>query len=543
MGGLMSGNRFVWYWMGVLVAALGVMRLVWNEFPDLQIDNFLSLVLSLTSGVVDIVKDLFEEPLQRFLDWVLQYWGVRLWLQYHWVYAFALLQLFLGNYAVAQGGGRVRLFTSFLFAIVFGVLTGTVDLSHPSVLFYPLAGSFLFAALGGARAASVFGLVALGGAVYLATSAPTMSLFPGLTKSFGLAALIAASVAAGLFLAIRGLPRAPESNDGRNVGRQMGVNILVVLLTAATLLTLSWLSYRLKSPTTPFASNGGFRDCKEAYCPEMKAIPADTFDMGSDDAEIAFAKSLGATDEMVKDEKGKRKVTVRAFAMSVTEVTREQFEAFVKERPYKPEGFCWGIDDKQKFEFGGLRRWDNPGFPQEGDHPAVCVTWHDAKAYAAYLTRMTGHRYRLPSEAEWEYAARAGTATSRYWGQENAEACKFANVADATAVAALGWDPAKNFPCADGFVYTAPVGRFQPNAFGLHDMLGNVWEWTEDCYNNSYIGAPSNGSAWLTGDCSLRVIRGGSWYGDPRIVRSAIRVRDDATYRNYDSGFRVARTD
>jgi formylglycine-generating enzyme required for sulfatase activity len=189
--------------------------------------------------------------------------------------------------------------------------------------------------------------------------------------------------------------------------------------------------------------------------------------------------------------------------------------------------------------------WRDPGFSQGGNHPVVCVNWNDAKAYVRWLSQKTGKTYRLPTEAEWEYAARAGTSAPRYWGHDNSSGCRNANLADFSAASALNWDKNNQqqvFQCTDGYVYTAPVAQFQANAFGLNDMLGNVWEWTEDCYNTSYNGAPTTGSAWLTGDCSRRVSRGGSWYVNPWLVRAASRDRVTASYRSNHLGFRVSRT-
>lgn len=155
--------------------------------------------------------------------------------------------------------------------------------------------------------------------------------------------------------------------------------------------------------------------------------------------------------------------------------------------------------------------------------------------------KQTGKNYRLPSEAEWEYAARAGTSSARFWGDNPDDACTFANVADKTFQ--------QKFPnwqvhnCTDGYVYTAPVGKFAENKFKLQHTLGNVWEWTEDCWHENYDGAPNDGSAWVEdGDCSRRVIRGGSWNNKPRNVRSANRNRNNTDNRNNNVGFRLAQS-
>ena len=160
----------------------------------------------------------------------------------------------------------------------------------------------------------------------------------------------------------------------------------------------------------------------------------------------------------------------------------------------------------------------------------INVTWDDAQAYVSWLSQQTGARYRLLSEAEWEYVARAGSRTARYWGESELGQCRNAN----------GEDPYVS--CSDGYLATAPVGSFAPNVFGLYDVIGNVYEWTQDCWNGSYAGAPTDGSAWQSGDCSGRVPRGGSWVSFPRNLRSASRGRARSVFREDFYGFRVART-
>ena len=201
------------------------------------------------------------------------------------------------------------------------------------------------------------------------------------------------------------------------------------------------------------------------------------------------------------------------------------------------------------------RDWRNPGFGQSGRHPVVCIGWNDAQAYAAWLSRKTSEEYRLPSESEWEYAARASTVTARYWGDgESGQHCRHANSADSSLrQSSSDWpdwlDQSSWTSCQDGHVHTAPVGSFAPNRWGLHDMLGNVDEWTGDCYMpyrsrtlRGYAEAPADGSAWEDGDCDLRRLRGGSWYFGPKSLRSASRslgrIEDHITN---DIGFRVVR--
>ena len=155
----------------------------------------------------------------------------------------------------------------------------------------------------------------------------------------------------------------------------------------------------------------------------------------------------------------------------------------------------------------------------------INVSWEDAQAYVAWLAKKTGKPHRLLSEAEWEYAARAGTTTRYPWGDE--PGTNRANFRDSGSQ----WSE-----------QTAPVGSFDPNKFGLYDMIGNVWEWVQDCWNESYKGAPADGRAWESGNCGLRVVRGGSWFNLPENARAAYRNRFAPGYRNSNSGFRVTRT-
>lgn len=241
-----------------------------------------------------------------------------------------------------------------------------------------------------------------------------------------------------------------------------------------------------------------FRDCKD--CPEMVWLPSGSFTMGSakpDDARIS-------------DEAPPHPVTIAyRLAMARHPVTYAQWDACVADggcRRYRPDDLGWG----------------------RGDRPVVMVNWDDAKAYVAWLAQRTKQPYRLPSEAEWEYAARAGTSTSRYWGDE------------------IGSNQANCDGCGsewDGKM-TAPVGSFAPNPWGLHDMLGNVWQWVEDCYREDYRTAPNNGRpVWLFNQgCSTgRVMRGGAWLFKPRFVRAAQRMRNDPLTRYNIIGFRVVR--
>ncbi len=263
-----------------------------------------------------------------------------------------------------------------------------------------------------------------------------------------------------------------------------------------------------------------FRDCPE--CPEMVVVPAGSYRMGSPSYEQGRQENEGPVHE----------VTIAApFAIGVYEVTVAEFGRFVDETGYSAGSSC------RTYDSGADRDWRNPGFRQSGRHPVACVSWNDAQAYAAWLSRKTGEEYRLPSESQWEYAARAGTSAARPWGEGESGQCRHANGADESAKENYPW--VRVASCRDGHERTAPVGSFGANGWGLHDMLGNVWEWTEDCWNDSYAGAPSDGSAWEFGNCARRVLRGGSW---TTILRAADRVWSTAGFRNFRYGFRVART-
>ena len=198
---------------------------------------------------------------------------------------------------------------------------------------------------------------------------------------------------------------------------------------------------------------------------------------------------------------------------------------------------CYVYDERRRrWYWRRESNWRDPLIDQTDAHPVVCVSWLDAKAYVRWLSGETGETYRLLSEAEWEYVARAGTSTARYWGESQAGQCRYANGADS------GTDyPRRWVGCDDGYEKTAPVGSFAANAFGLHDVMGNVWEWVEDPYRRNYRDAPSDGSVW-EGGSSSKMLRGGGWYSEPARLRSAYRGDDGLGDRYSSYGFRVART-
>jgi len=298
-----------------------------------------------------------------------------------------------------------------------------------------------------------------------------------------------------------------------------------------------------KLNATPVATSGHapgstFRDCAE--CPEMLVIPAGKFIMGSSAEEKSWAASHAGSADGVADEAPQHEVSVPSFAIGTYDVTRGEYAAFVRETRHSAGDGC-GIDG---FEWKKQvdKSWQDPGYHQTDRDPVVCVSWQDAKAYIAWLNGKVPQRpsasgdgpYRLPSESEWEYAARAGTSTRFSWGDNDAAASDHA------------WYKSNS----DG--QSHPVGLKLANAFGLYDMVGNVWQWTKDCYDNTYAPAPADGRANETpsgdihahdsqGKCLL-VDRGSSWMLPPWALRSATRERNPSDYRDTVMGFRVAKT-
>jgi len=268
-----------------------------------------------------------------------------------------------------------------------------------------------------------------------------------------------------------------------------------------------------------------FRDCPT--CPLMKALPPGAFAQGAAQSQ-ADATPL---------EKPQHVVNISyPLGMGVYEITVGEFREFATATHHKSAG-CQRYDGT--WQASSELNWNNVGYAQAATHPVACVSWRDAREYAAWLSHQTGQRYRLPSDSEWEYAARAGSAAPRPWTTHTEAACSDANVADQTAAQQYpGW---KVHPCSDGYVYSSPVGSFQPNEFGLYDMLGNVFEWVQDCWHPDYEGAPADGSAWLSGDCSQRDMRGGSWFTTPSLVSASARNRFEDTYRSNSVGFRLVR--
>jgi len=306
-----------------------------------------------------------------------------------------------------------------------------------------------------------------------------------------------------------------------------------------------------KRNAAPRVAGTIFRDC--TACPEMVVIPAGSFTMGSSAEEKSWAATHGGSKEAVADEAPQHQVSLPSFGLAKYDVTRGEYAAFARETGYPAGDGCGRGRAIFKWDKDPKLNWENPGYTQNDRDPVVCVSWHDAHAYIAWLNGKThgggeasaDGPYRLPSEAEWEYAARAGTTTKFYWGDDDSAA-----PSHTWFNANSGCQNIKGLYCDHG--QTHPVGAKPPNGFGLYDMAGNVWQWTEDCYDNSYAGIPTDGRANQAastdpkakdnqGNC-LRVDRGGSWMFPAWLLRPATRERNPAEYRNNIMGFRVART-
>ncbi len=287
-----------------------------------------------------------------------------------------------------------------------------------------------------------------------------------------------------------------------------------------------------------------YRDC--ADCPDMVVVPAGVFVMGTPSA----AANVGLPETPASERASwlaETTATVvhlpHAFAMGRREITRGEFARFITDSGYEPKAGCRTLDATSgRYRPDRTRTWLNPARPAipEEAHPVSCVSHADAQAYAQWLARKTGKAYRLPSEAEWEYAARAGSPTVFPWGDDPAAGCRDANAYDLGAADTLKLNVSA-LACRDGFADVAPVGRFHANAYGLQDMLGNVAEWTLDCMTDSYVGRPADARPWIwVGGCAEHVVRGGGWNSPSGQLRSAARSAALADERNDALGFRVA---
>ncbi|MCY2952401.1 MAG: formylglycine-generating enzyme family protein [Planctomycetota bacterium] len=288
---------------------------------------------------------------------------------------------------------------------------------------------------------------------------------------------------------------------------------------------------------------------------KLVQIPAGKFLMGSPDEEkkaavkeaVAAGISEAQASKAFEDETEHEVTISKPFYMGITHVTVDQFAAFVKDSGYKTEAEKdWGAigfeikDGKLDFKRVDGCSWRNPSFDQKGDHPVVQVSWNDAKAFCDWLSKKSGKTVVLPTEAQWEYACRAGTKTAYPWGDNRDDGKGCANCSDQSLKKKIpnhqkGW---AFFSWDDGFVFTSPVASFKANAFGLYDMNGNAWQWCQDRYGDYEKGAATDPTGANTG--ALRVLRGGSWHLNPGFCRSAYRIGDDPVNRIGGIGFRVA---
>ncbi|MDH7973234.1 formylglycine-generating enzyme family protein [Sphingomonas sp. AR_OL41] len=274
-----------------------------------------------------------------------------------------------------------------------------------------------------------------------------------------------------------------------------------------------------------------FREARDT--PQLVVVPAGHVMLGSTEAET---KREGRPAAVAAFERPQREVAFeRPFAVGKFHVTRREFAAFVRATKRPMHGCVVVIDGK--WSDGPQPGFDyrHVGHVQRDDEPALCVNWDDANAYVAWLSAKTGARYRLLSEAEWEYAARGGTTTARWWGDDVAALCTHANGGDRNYAATMPADKGANLGCSDGFARTSPVGHFPPNPFGLYDMLGNAWQWVADCFT------PVPGAPAPPGPCAGRSIRGGSWHNGAASLRPAVRFSLPPTMRSSSLGFRVMR--
>jgi sulfatase modifying factor 1 len=334
------------------------------------------------------------------------------------------------------------------------------------------------------------------------------------------------------------------------------------ILLAVSCILCGWMTTLPPARAQTPAPGTSFRDCSNG-CPEMVVVPQGRFTMGAPAGEEAREN---LPNQLRGRSVPQHLITIRhKLAIAKFDVTRDEYAQFVAgtNRPDPDSCITANASGTGFIATNGKCRpdpdscitptasgtfiatngnWHSPGFPQTGRDPVVCVGWDDAQAYVSWLSAKTGHVYRLPTEAEWEYAARAGTTTARYGSDNPAEFCRYTNVADLDYGEQHPGDSGANAPCRDGYAFTSPVGSFPPNQFGLYDMLGNVMDWNEDCWNTNYSGAPTDGTAWQSGDCGRRVMRGGSWDASLSVVRSASRRGIPTFYRVTTFGFRVART-
>ncbi len=278
-----------------------------------------------------------------------------------------------------------------------------------------------------------------------------------------------------------------------------------------------------------------FQDCDS--CPRMIVIPAGAYERGATEEELA---KLGVPSDRTALHSPKHTVVIdRPFALGKFKVTRREFAAFLGDSDYKMPKGCY-YHDGQQWKLDAAQSWETTRFAQTDRDPVLCVSSDDMQAYLGWLSRKTGRRYRLPSETEWEHAARGGTRTPYYWGESLADVCLHENVGDLSAKERFAWRDS-GVPCRDNHVFTSPAGSFRPNPYGLFDIAGNAREVLADCRTQSYENAPRDSAASRAGDCSQRTARAVHW-GTRDVWRVWIGTRDwvHAGSRNNNAGFRIA---
>jgi formylglycine-generating enzyme required for sulfatase activity len=332
--------------------------------------------------------------------------------------------------------------------------------------------------------------------------------------------------------------------------RKLFTSIILIFLSALFSIT----TFGQTKKTLSIKPGQTFKDCTD--CPEMVIIPAGSFMMGSPENE----KGRSFNPDAGPIEGPQRVVNIPQFAAGKFDITKAEWAAFVKATNRKTSGGCGFAmlpgDTLQPWQPNPSANWNHIGFAQDSSHPVVCVSWEDTQDYLTWLNKKTGFTYRLLSEAEWEYAARAGTTTPYYWGDSASH--DYANYGMDT-IYGIGW--ASGY---DKWVGTSPVGSFPPNAFGLYDMSGNVMQWVDDCFSLSYSSLPANSSAyknkmqlkltgninWMNGknSCDFHIVRGGCYADTPPLIRSATRnwgpmagIMPEFMTSSAGGGFRVAR--
>ena len=290
---------------------------------------------------------------------------------------------------------------------------------------------------------------------------------------------------------------------------------------------------KLSQPLMPLPQNSG------ALIPRVIYIPSGCFQMGSPKTEV----ERGADEAL-------HRVCIKGFKLAEYEITIAEFDRFIDATHFitdaernTGESGCWSYQKESETPWNWWpgTNWKLPirNLALTANAPVTCVSFYDAMAYIRWLNQETGQEYRLPTEAEWEYAARAGTATARFWGNNPDIACSYANVADLTSSGFAHWPRPHN--CVDGYFFTATIGALHANKFGLHDMLGNVWEWTCSLYEEKYTGAEQVCADIKPDSAAFIAIRGGGWNADAPRVRAAYRNWGLAWSRQANQGFRLVR--